>query len=179
MHHLALSGIPPDYSAIAEHYSAEYARTRDSFRRRDLLQAIQPRIKADLERAQENPYVLWRQQGSDVIGHYDFNAAGFPVRVGLFKPRRYSYYPDNRRYRLSIVNGPDYKFVPVSDEVLAQEIEGQLGKQKFTVEAYLFLRSTDIRQETVQGELMRVRLLDDDDQVLADYGPTSELDNQK
>lgn len=73
----ANSGLPPDYEQLAMQYSSDYRATQDSFRKRDLLTALTPKIDANIAEAKAHPYLLWTDR-HPTLGTTTSIAKAFP-----------------------------------------------------------------------------------------------------
>lgn len=158
----SLSEMPPDYESLAAAASAEYRSTSDEFRKRDLMQALRPKIDAQIAQYKDphNRYFRIVIANSLPLGHYDFNSRSFPVTTEL-DPDRYLYFNDASKYSVSYSNGSAFKKFPVPDEQRAKEIEslitnGQTWNGRAT--AYLFLQAADTADNRVNAQILHVVL---------------------
>lgn len=161
----AFSGLPPDYDKMAQAYSSEYRGTSDTFKKHDLLAALQPKLDAGIADAKAHPYITWTDD-SPGISHYDFNQHTFSVGTVLFQQGGYLVF-DDWRYRLAVTNGQAFQQLRVADEAKARTIEALVGQQAMHLRIYAFVQSTDgSGTPTVQALITKVQLLDRHNQVL-------------
>jgi hypothetical protein len=165
----ALSGLPPDYDKMATWYSSEYRGTNDSFRKHDLLAALQPKLETQIADAKQHPYVVW-EDNSPNLGHYDFDRKGFPVNSGFLADGGYGYVNDNYEYKLGFSNGGAFRFLPVNDDALARRIEAMVGHyDSLHLKIYAFAQTTDSSSnKVVTAVITKVQLLDGKGQVLVE-----------
>ncbi|MFM2280003.1 MAG: hypothetical protein RLZZ444_2234 [Pseudomonadota bacterium] len=167
----ANSGLPPDYEQLATQYSSDYRETQDSFRKRDLLAALTPKIDARIADAKTHPYLVWTDSSPD-LGHYDFNRKGFPLNTALLSDGGYGYVSSfgyGVNYQLGFDNSGSYRFIPVADEAIAKDIEkfvGSYGKLSLKIQA--FARSTQDNNHAVIAHIMKTQLMGPNQQVLAE-----------
>lgn len=165
--YLATSRIPPDYERVAADISADFRNTTDSFRKRDLLQALQPQIDQAMSDANAKPYRHMLIDGPD-LGAYDFNRAGFPM--GEFDEGRYRYFSGNSAYKLTWDNYAAFAFMPVKDEATARAIESMRTdwRKPLRLKVYFMARSADLNDKTLKAHVTRVQVVDKAGQVLAE-----------
>lgn len=167
----ANSGLPPDYEQLALQYSSDYRETQDSFRKRDLLTALKPKIDAQIADAKTHPYLLWTDSSPD-LGHYDFDRKGFPVNTALLSDGGAGYvsgFGYSGNYQLGFDNSPGYRFMPVADESVAKEIERLVGRYgKLSLKIQAFARSTQDNQRAVIAHITKTQLIGPNQQILAE-----------
>ena len=167
----ANSGLPPDYEQLAMQYSSEYRDTQDSFRKRDLLTALKPKIDAQIADARTHPYLLWTDS-SPALGHYDFDRKGFPVNTALLGDGGFGYlsgFGYGGNYQLGFDNSLGYRFMPVADETVAKEIERLVGQYgKLSLKVHAFARSTQDNQRAVIAHITKTQLIGPNQQILAE-----------
>ncbi len=135
----ALSGMPPDYEALASAASEEYRTTSDEFRKRDLIQALRPKIDEALARFKDPRSRYFTMEQSNLpIQHYDFKTTSFPVAFNI-GPTAFSYFNDAPRYRLAYNNGNDFLRFPVTDEQRAKNIEAMVSKNELRADRRSFM----------------------------------------
>lgn len=169
--YVAASRLPPDYEKLSGTLSSEYRSTSDTFRKRDLLQALKPQVDELVSAAKANPYGWMEVGGGDQLAAYNFERGGFPVRE--FEPGKQRYFSDASEYKLQWANAKSVGFLPVKDEALARQIEAMrndYGKQP-RLRIYFFAQSTDLNDQSVKAHVTRVQVVDSSGQVLAEYGP--------
>jgi len=163
----ALSNMPAPYEEIAQTYSDEYRRTSDSFKQRDILKALQPRIDGEIAGAKTGRYVIVDQQDSRLLQRYDFEKKAFAIND--FSDDRYTFFNDNSQYTLATTNAADFSLLKVSDEAKAREIEGYLSAYKpLRLETYAYVQDADPSKRRIKLQVMKVRLLDARGTVLAE-----------
>lgn len=167
----ANSGLPPDYEQLATQYSSDYRGTQDSFRKRDLIAALTPKIDAQIADAKAHPYLVWTDSSPN-LGHYDFNRKGFPVNTPLLSDGGFGYLSNfgyGANYQLGFDNSSGYRFIPVADEAVAKDIErlvGQYGTLALKISA--FARSTLDNNHAVIAHIMKMQLVGPNQQVLVE-----------
>jgi len=163
----ALSNMPAPYDEIAKTYSDEYRRTSDSFKQRDILKALQPRIDGEIAGAKNGRYVVVDQQDSRLLQRYDFEKKSFALND--FSDDRYTFFNDNSQYTLATTNAADFSAFKVTDEARAREIEGYLSSYKpLRLETYAYAQDADPSNRRIKLQVMKVRLLDARGTVLAE-----------
>lgn len=167
----ANSGLPADYQSMAENFSEDYRNSTDTFRKRDLLAAITPKLDAKIVDAKAHPYLLWTDS-SPQLDHYDFNRKGFAVNTALLSGRGFGYISSmyGRNHQIAFSNGEDFQFLPVADETTAREIESMIGKYNVHLELkiFAFAQSTDDNQHAVLAMITKVQLVGKNDRILAE-----------
>lgn len=160
----ALSGMPPDYEALASAASEDYRGNQDAFRKRDLMLALRPRIDEQIA-AYKNPQARYFSMVSATgasIQHYDFKTSSFPIVMGL-GPDNAVYFNDSPKFRIGYNNGNDFLHFPVADEQRAKDLETRVAKfelQSCESLLYLYVQQADTANNEVKAEVMRVVLKD-------------------
>ena len=169
--YLAASKLPPDYSKVAEAFSSEYRSTEDSFRRNDLLKALQPQMEARVATAAQQPYGWMEVDKHGTVDAYDFKRGGFPISE--FSGDTTRYFGDESHYRLSWGNHDAVSFAPVSDESVAREIEAMRGSYDTypRLKVYFLAQSADLDKQEVKAYVTRVQITDANGRIMAEYGP--------
>jgi len=164
--YLSVDTMPIDYERIAALVSAEYARSNDEFRRRDLLGALKPGIDAEVERAKANRY--YRMIGSADLEKYDFATRSF--RVGTFSGNGAGiYFSDNNAFSLNFANAQQFQNLPVPDEAQARRIEAlRASYKRMSLAIYVFAAEAQLGQPVLMGEVVKVQLRDENGNVLAE-----------
>lgn len=159
----------PKYELMAQVTSSDYGATRDTFKKRDLLTALQPKLDASISDAKGHRYIVWISPFPQ-IGHYDIGAQIFPVGSGLFQPDGASqFFQDGQPYaRITVANGAVFKTLHVTDESKARVIEDLVPKVGgLRLKVYAFAQGTDDSgTPTVQTTITKVEVLDPQDHVL-------------
>lgn len=169
--YVAASRLPPDFTKLAESYSSEYRETNDSFRKNDLMQAIQPQLEEKITIAKSMPYGWMEIDDSDNLGAYDFARKGFPIDE--FGSARYRYINDAYEYKLSWANHGQVAFATVPDEVIARQLEAMRSNysNKPKLKIFFFAQSADLNEKKVNAIVTRVQITDQSGRVLVEYGP--------
>jgi len=159
----ALSGMPPDFEALASAASEEYRGAGDEFRKRDLLQALRPKMEELIAtfRDPKNRYFIMEESGLP-IQHYDFKTSSFPVNFNV-GPTAYNFFNDAPKYHLSYNNGSDFLRFPVADEQRAKDIEAMVSKyelQSGQARLYVFVQEADTTNNQLKAQIVRVVLKD-------------------
>ncbi len=113
---VALSTAPVIYDQLAMNESAEYMKTSDTFRRKELLDILRPQIDAKIAEAKLNGRYVYIDlpPGKISLGHYNLDKEAFPVN-GL----------TTTNFRLS--NMAQFQWLSLP-EGQAREIEAALSK---------------------------------------------------
>lgn len=160
----ALSGMPPDYEALAAAASEEYRTNGDQFRKRDLMQVLRPKMDQQIA-AYKDPkhrYFTTDNPSGAVVQHYDFKTSSFPVVLGL-GPQIYTYFNDAPNYKLGYNNGNDFLRFNVPDEHRAKDIETMVANHELEYcesVFYLFVQEADPATNEVKAQVVRVVLND-------------------
>lgn len=160
----AVSGMPPDYEALSSIVSEEYRTTSDEFRKRDLLQALRPKIEEQIATYKDpkNRYFRLQALNNNVIQHYDFKTSSFPVQLNV-GPNDSIYFNDASKYRIGYINGDAFQRFTVTDEQRAKELESMVTKYWFRGNSallYIFVQAADTSSNQLQAHIMRVVLND-------------------
>ena len=168
----ANSGLPADYQSMAENFSEDYRNIRDTFRKRDLLTALTPKLDDKIADAKAHPYLLWTDS-SPGLDHYDFNRKGFAVNTALLSGSGFGYISNmyGRNHQIAFSNGEDFQFLPVADETTAREIESMIGNYNAHLELkiFAFAQSTDDNQHAVLAKITRIQLVGKGNRMLAEH----------
>lgn len=113
---VALSTAPVNYDLLAMNESAEYMKTSDTFKRKELLDALRPQLDAKLAEAKQNGRYAYIDlpPGKINLGHYNLDKKAFPLN-GLM----------GANLRLSNMEQFQWLSLP---EGQAREVEGALSK---------------------------------------------------
>lgn len=169
----ARAGLPVDYAVAAERISSEYRGTSDSFRKRDLLEALKPRIDASVAEAGRFGYVAMNIDGGNLLGKYDFERKGFPVKP-LADASSTRYFTDNPAYQLGFGNSQEFAFLMVPDEARARQIETLVSKfESMNLRVYAFINDANPANQHVSAVITRVVLSDARGTVLAVQPPAA------
>ena len=118
--YIALSGVPPDYAAVAQRISREYTSTDDAFRKQEVLDAIKPQIDAKVSEAKTRRYLRYQINGQGALSPYAMDKGAFPAKFA--EAGTYYYMYDNSDYKLGFSNGDGYGMLKVDQEA-ARKIE--------------------------------------------------------
>lgn len=152
--YLALSGMPPDYPAIAQRLSREYAGTGDAFRKQELLNALKPQIDAKVKAAAGERYFKYRLNGSGMLQAYDLDKGAFPSKLG--EAGTYYYLFDNGEYQLAFTNGEAFAQLKVPAEAARAIEAARSSYRNFDVVVYGFAQDADITSKRVRAQIVRV-----------------------
>ena len=165
--YLAVSPNPLNYEKVAETVSDDYAHERDEFKKRDLLNALKPQIDNEREKARQTKYYLLT--ASPQLESYNFDGKYFKLR-GLSEDGEH-YFNDTSQYRIKFSNTNDFSHLKIADEDKARRIEAARtgsGNYRMSLEVYVFAGDTVLGRPIVNAQIMKVRLLDKDGQLLAE-----------
>jgi predicted small lipoprotein YifL len=161
-----ISKLPLDTEKVASLISNDFRSTQDQFKRQDLLKVLEPRIKADVEKAAANRYFIWEASGN-LVEHYDFKDKKFPLKEGFWKGTGESYWSDNYEYKVSFNGDEKLRSFPVADEAVARQIEDMLTKfQPMKMRIYAFAQDVDMNSHVVKSRTVKLELLDAKGNVL-------------
>ena len=128
--YIALSGVPPDYAAVAQRISREYTSTDDAFRKQEVLDAIKPQIDAKVR-----------------------EATAKRAEAGT-----YYYMYDNSDYKLGFSNGDGYGMLKVDQEA-ARKIEAARSSYKnFAIIVYAYAQEADMSARQVKAQIVKVAI---------------------
>lgn len=166
--YLGLLNLPVDYEKVVESYSSEYNRTNDSFKKKDILTALQPKVDQEIAQAKSSRYILLESRESSLLERYDFSKKSFAVKE-FADNDRYTYYYDNNQYTLAKTNATQFATLSVPDEARARVIEGYLSKYTpLRTETYVYAQDADPSNTRVKLEIMKFRLISPTGEVLAE-----------
>lgn len=166
----ATSGMPVNYEKVAKQYSKEYRNESDSFKQRDLLTALKPRIDAEIAAVKANPYGVF-EISSNPLSDYDFDRKGFPVET--FNDERYHYFNDAYEYKLGWANYRQLAFAPASDEAIARQLESMRTdySNQPRLRVFFFAQSVDLNDTKIKAYVTTVQIIDKRGQSLLTYLP--------
>jgi hypothetical protein len=167
--YLALAGMPLAYADIASLYSQDYARASDEFRKNDLLNALKPRIDAEVQKAGSQRY--FKISIRNPIGKYDFEKKGFPLDSTIWEAGSHQYFSDNPQYNLGFSNGETARYLSGMPEDVARKIEEMRSAHTpMNLIVYCFTQTADTSSKTVKAEIIKVVLTDKNGNVLVTQG---------
>ena len=126
---------PVDNALVAYTLSPEFAAEKDTFKRQDMLAALQPQIDAYLERVRKIGDVAINLDDTLRVGAYDMEKKAYPLFLFIKgKSMTVSVHHDHSPVEYTVYTAPldmtdmtkDDFMLPV-DEVRAREIEGKLA----------------------------------------------------
>ena len=171
----AVSSLPPDYEKLANGISKEFRDTSDSFRKQELLAALQPQMEQQIAQAKASPYGYITLKYNNNLEAYDFQRKGFPV---------FSFGENTEKERLgdysfgktlNWANRSQVAFAPVGNEAAARLIEGMRTKGRYDnpplLNVYFFAQSANLNSDEINAVVTRVQVIDKSGRVLAEYGP--------
>lgn len=166
----ALTEMPADYEKLAEEVSEDYRITTDSFKKKEILDALRPEIQAKIAALKAHPFVKVQIDTSS-LGHYDLVSQSFPVQGLPLDKGQYLSFVKGGSYRLAITNGADFRQLKVTDEARARAMEaivtngtpGSVIRNAYSTPAEMFLyaQAADKNTHVVQFQLVQVKLKDD------------------
>lgn len=164
--YLGLMNTPPDYKEIADQYSKDYARSSDEFKKNDLLEALKPRIDAEIAKAKSSRYV--KLSLDRPIEKYDFEKKAFPLNSSLWEAGSYRYFSDHSAYKLSFSNGDAFRLLKTPTEEEARKIESLRAQyRELQLVVYSFIQDANPSERSVKAEIVKVVLLDNKGNVLS------------
>lgn len=170
----ATSGMPVNYEKVAKQYSKEYRNESDSFKQRDLLMALKPRIDAEIAAVKANPYGVF-EIDRNPLSTYDFDKKGFPIQA--FNDERYHYFNDAYEYKLGWSNYRQLAFAPVSDEGIARQLENMRTdySNQPRLRVFFFAQSVDLNDTKIKAYVTTVQVIDKRGQSLLTYLPNQKI----
>lgn len=156
----AIGELPPDMDVLARISSSDYAYTPDAFRKQDLMKALEPQLRAQLEHARTNRY-FWTDQRGVCLGHYDMAAGSFPVSGGPTQDS-YLYFDNSSEFKLAFTNADAFRHHSVAEETRARELEALVTKGAAcgNLRLYVFAQGVDLRSKTVRAQIVKAQLYD-------------------
>lgn len=152
----AFSGLPVPYEKLAEQTSVDYRQTQDSFKKQDILKALQPQLEQDIAALKRNPYLMLRT--SIGLKSFDMQRKAFPVEG--FSPNSYIGYNDSDCV-LIFSNSDAFQSFPQADETKARELEAMISQNRYAkwpARAYLYVQDAkDINgRRSVRVQLLKL-----------------------
>ena len=171
----AVSSLPPDYEKLAQGFSKEFRETSDSFRKQELLAALQPQMEQQITQAKASPYGYITLNYNNNLESYDFQRKGFPVFSFGENTQQERLGDYNSGKALNWVNRSQVAFAPVADEAAARVIEGMRTKGRYNnpplLNVYFFAQSANLNSDEINAVVTHVQITDKSGRVLAEYGP--------
>lgn len=163
----ALNNAPLDYDKIASLYSSEYRNNNDTFKKSDLLKSLTPNINAEIGRAKANRYFVVTLPVQ--LNSYDLSSHSF-TDTSIVSGTTFYFVDSEHPYNYSFTNGDSFKTINVIDETLARKIEGvRSNGSGMSLRIYAYAQgddTTNINLQTVQSQIVKAQLLDENGGVL-------------
>ena len=154
--YLALSGVPPDYAAVAQRISREYAGSNDAFRKQEVLDALKPQIDAKVNEAKTRRYLRYQINGQGALSPYAMDKAAFPAKFA--DAGTYYYMYDNGDYKLAFTNGDGYSLLK-ADQEAGRKIEAARSCYKdFAIVVYAYAQEADLASNQVKAQIVKVAI---------------------
>ena len=134
-----------------------------------MLNALKPAIEAEVGKAKQSRYYVMRigNGSSGVVEKYDFAQKQFPL-PDLKESDSYRYFNDVSDYKLGFSNARAFNSLNVPDENAARTIENLRSTyQPLSLLVYFFASETELGENKLKGEIMKVQLVDKQGTVLA------------
>ncbi|QBY56020.1 DUF4852 domain-containing protein [Cupriavidus oxalaticus] len=173
--YFALTDIPVDFDALAADVSEEYRRTTDTFKKKEMLDALRPEIQSKIAALKANPFIVLQADSS--LGHYDLPSQSFPVKGLPLGPGEYLHFY-GANYRVAISNGADFRQLKVADEGRARAMEaivtngvpGSVIRNAYPTKAEMFLyaQAADKNTRVMQFQLVQLKLMDEKGELVGE-----------
>ncbi len=154
--YIALSGVPPDYAAVAQRVSREYAGSNDAFRKQEVLDALKPQIDAKVNEAKTKRYLRYQINGQGALSPYVMDKAGFPAKFA--EAGTYYYMYDNGDYKLAFTNGDGYSLLKVDQEAARKIEAARSGYKDFAIIVYAYAQEADMASNQVKAQIVKVAI---------------------
>jgi len=154
--YLALSGVPPDYAAVAQRISREYAGSNDAFRKQEVLDALKPQIDAKVNEAKAKRYLRYQINGQGALSPYAMDKAAFPAKFA--DAGTYYYMYDNGDYKLAFTNGDGYSLLKVGQEAARKSEAARSGYKDFAIVVYAYAQDADMASNQVKAQFVKVAI---------------------
>ena len=184
----AREGFPVNWDHVAKMISAEYYKSSDVFKQKEMLAAAQPLWEQRLRELSASPYVVVVYSYSNNLDSYDFDKKAFPIQIMRAQSRlgqgitAFNYSP--LTVDLEWTNSKQASHFPVPDQALAKRIEelrsGPEGKTPL-VKIYFHANpklydklSTSFHHylnNPIYGTITKVEILTRANEVLASFQP--------
>lgn len=157
---------PLNYDRIAKALSLKYVRTDDTFKKKDILASLKPKIDELLKEAGENHYMILSSK--PYFENYDFNKKSFQLST-FNEDRTFGYSNDgnmDNRASIDFSNKKKFNLLKVEDEAVAREIEDLRSASNFndnSMKTFIFIQKThqlsDNTSPFLVAEIMKVQIL--------------------
>ncbi|MEG1326894.1 MAG: hypothetical protein RSD99_18505, partial [Janthinobacterium sp.] len=154
--YIALSGVPPDYAAVAQRISREYAGSNDAFRKQEVLDALKPQIDAKVNEAKTKRYLRYQINGQGALSPYAMDKAAFPAKFA--EAGTYYYMYDNGDYKLAFTNGDGYSLLKVDQEAARKIEAARSGYKDFAIVVYAYAQEADMASNQVKAQIVKVAI---------------------
>ena len=154
--YIALSGVPPDYAAVAQRVSREYAGSNDAFRKQEVLDALKPQIDAKVNEAKTKRYLRYQINGQGALSPYVMDKAAFPAKFA--EAGTYYYMYDNGDYKLAFTNGDGYSLLKVDQEAARKIEAARSGYKDFAIIVYAYAQEADMASNQVKAQIVKVAI---------------------
>ena len=154
--YIALSGVPPDYAAVAQRISREYTSTDDAFRKQEVLDAIKPQIDAKVSEAKTKRYLRYQINGQGALSPYAMDKGAFPAKFA--ESGTYYYMYDNSDYKLGFSNGDGYGLLKVDQEAARKIEAARSGYKNFSIIVYAYAQEADMSARQVKAQIVKVAI---------------------
>ena len=154
--YLALSGVPPDYAAVAQRISREYAGSNDAFRKQEVLDALKPQIDAKVNEAKTKRYLRYQINGQGALSPYAMDKAAFPAKFA--DAGTYYYMYDNGDYKLAFTNCDGYSLLKVDQEAARKIEAARSGYKDFAIVVYAYAQEADLASNQVKAQIVKVAI---------------------
>lgn len=163
----AVTGLPPDYEKLTPIFSKEYRSTQNEFKKKEILDAVKPKIDERISYFKENRYVKVDTDFS--LDHIDMATKSFPLD-GVPGESRYIYFYDDSTYKVGVANGEKFKHFTAASDEQAREIENMVekGRARGKLDMFLFAQDADMSSGIVKFQLVKARLTDKGGKVLGE-----------
>ena len=154
--YIALSGVPPDYAAVAQRISREYAGSNDAFRKQEVLDALKPQIDAKVNEAKTKRYLRYQINGQGALSPYAMDKGAFPAKFA--EAGTYYYMYDNSDYKLGFSNGDGYSMLKVDQEAARKIEAARSGYKDFAIVVYAYAQEADMASNQVKAQIVKVAI---------------------
>ena len=152
--YIALSGVPPDYAAVAQRISRDYASSNDAFRKQDVLDALKAQIDARVSEAKSKRYLRYQINGQGALAPYAMDKAGFPAKFA--DAGTYYYMYDNGDYKLAFTNGDAYSLLKVGQDAARKIEAARSGYKDFAIIVYAYAQEADMASNQLKAQIVKV-----------------------
>ena len=149
-----LSQLPVDYQAIANSTVRDFRYERDEFKKRDILNALKPKIDADIKAVGAQRYLKFRANDAGLYAEYDFNKKAFR-QSAIGTGTRFSF--GDVGQQIAFTNASAFEWVPVPDESQARQLTAMRSKYNgVTLDIYLFAQEADLNDKAIRCQIMKM-----------------------